>query len=341
LERDIPEKFHYWKHKGAKAREIRDALVAEEIVTEDTVGLVNGEIRLLKKKALVKGESGEWEEVRTDKQARVVDYTLSRQSFRGPVQVRAGFSKLFWWLVLDKVGARGVRAWRLQTDPLSGEERISAIVPPSGTTTDKELLTLEGSQEPGSRFNDTKNTPSEVAIIGRGKVELLDEQPGFLKVRFRSGPLKGIRILEQEDGSDIWEFRPSSVPGQATKAIPERGGVQIWDPDKKNPDADRGMLKPLAEFAPMKPREGFFDPEEIDDKWATPEVLKGGVAVEPKWNGLRTVAQSDGKRELIYFEDAKDDRAKILPSVTADLKKLREKIGPFILDAELADLDPD
>jgi hypothetical protein len=241
---------------------------------------------------------------------------------------------------LDTPGS-GVRAWKLQTDPLSGEKRISAIAPDTSQINDKTLLDLKGDVEPGTEYNDTKNTPSQIAIRGKGKVDILDENPGFFKLRFTSGPLKGVWILEQEDsGSKIWEFNHPSSPGEPfEKTVFVEDGIQVWNPEQKEEGADRKQLKPLAKFAPMKPRKGFFDPNALLNQWATEEVLKGGVAVEPKWNGLRAVGESDGERELIYFEDSRDDRSKILPGIAKELKRIGSKFGPFILDAELVDMD--
>ncbi len=77
------------------------------------------------------------------------------------------------------------------------------------------------------------------------------------------------------------------------------------------------------------------------EEWVTPTLLKGGIAVEPKWNGLRVIVQYDGERPLIYFEDSRDDRSKILPGVAKQVVEFGKRIGPFILDGELVDLDED
>jgi len=358
---------------------------------------------------------------------------------------------VFWWLVLDKPKAKGVRAWRLQTNPLGGEARISAVEATASETRDKVLLALRGDQPPKSRWNPTKATPSDVRPVGDGKVDILEEKAGFLRLRFVSGPLRGTwTLVAEEPDSRLWEFSSGAGPGlpmsgekrdgfvppkavadaaslglelrrefgrggteigvarardlsnrralsadtikrmrsyfarhavdaeakgsesrgfwedsenpsagwiawllwggdpgrdwaeelKIEKAIPVRDTIQIWDPDKKQPDVDRTDLRPLANFAPMKPREGFFDPNELIDEWATPEIVKAGLDAESKKNGLRCIAEVDGRgRTFIYFEDARDDRSEILPGVAAEVKALGEKIGPFILDTELLDFD--
>ena len=284
-----------------------------------------------------------------EKQPTRVRYTLARQSFRGPIQIRAGFSKVFWWLVLDRPGRADVRAWRLLIDPTSGESEIAAVKAQPEESRDKALLELSGHQEPGTRFNPTKDTPSDVAVVGRGRVELLDDREGFLRLRFLSGPIKGSRSLAAEEpGSDLWEYTRGAGPGRAAKfdpidkAVPMRDDVQIWNPDQKDPDADRSELRPLAIFAPMKPRKGWLDPSEFLREWPTPEMIKSGIDVEPKYNGLRAEPEVDGRgRTLIFFEDAKDDRSEILPGLAAELQAIAKKVGPFILDAELIDHDED
>jgi len=350
LERDVPQEFRYWE-KRSHAKQTRDALEEADIFTDSTVRIVDGKFRLVRTKMFIAGEQGEPVEVhRVRSKAcvakRVVEYALSRQSFRGPVQVREGFSRVFWWLAFDEPGAAGVRAWKLLTDPASGEKRISAVKAPSAFTRDKALLSLKGDQAPGSRFNDTKDTPSSVYAVGTGKADVEEEAAGFVRVRFTSGPLKGTRVLAAEErGSNLWEFshEDEAVPPKSEKlgAVPTRGGVQVWDPDKKSADVDRSQLRPLALFAPMKPRKGYFDPEEFLRDWPTPEYVKSGLDVEPKWNGLRAILESDGDKVLIYFEDSQDDRSHVLPGVARELAALGKKVGPFILDAELLDFDGD
>jgi hypothetical protein len=45
-----PEEFRFWKHKGAKAREVRDALVDSGHFTEDNVTMINGEFARVEEK---------------------------------------------------------------------------------------------------------------------------------------------------------------------------------------------------------------------------------------------------------------------------------------------------
>ena len=129
-------------------------------------------------------------------------------------------------------------------------------------------------------------------------------------------------------------------------ALRKQRGLPSWvakgdgdDPSKPS----RVNLKPGDRFRPMKPSGGFRvtefrDVPELVGKWLTPEALKAGVWVEPKWNGMRTIASKHGDEVSIFFEDSKEERAKILPGVAAELATIP---GDFILDSELLDFAED
>lgn len=53
LEKDVPNEFKYWNKTGDEAKAMRDALVDERIFTEDSIQIVGGEIRLVKRKSFV------------------------------------------------------------------------------------------------------------------------------------------------------------------------------------------------------------------------------------------------------------------------------------------------
>ena len=100
---------------------------------------------------------------------------------------------------------------------------------------------------------------------------------------------------------------------------------------------DLTQLKPLVKFQPLKTsggygKEAFFT---IDDAWKFwgQGYAKEGIDIETKFDGFRTIAEiNESKETLIYFEDAKKDRSKILPGLVSDLKSIGK---PVILDGEL------
>ncbi|MBI3184627.1 MAG: DNA adenine methylase [Myxococcales bacterium] len=280
-----------------------------------------------------------------EKQPREVDFTLSWQFWKGQTVIRAAPSRQVWHLALDRAGA-GLDTWVLQADPLSGEERITAVATPRRS---KELLAFDGDVAPGQGvggdvLNDTKETPSTIRIQDRGRAVLLDDQRTFKKVRFEGQKLRGVFTLTAEEaGSDIWQLARGQDPGRAipeAKAeVPVRDGVQIWDPARKDPDVDRAQLRPLAIFQPMKPAPRATNEfREVDAAlaWATPEMLKGGIAIEPKFNGFRVVLEKAGDKVLVFTEDTKRDISPALPNLSAELAALP---GDFILDGEFFDFD--
>jgi ATP-dependent DNA ligase len=109
-----------------------------------------------------------------------------------------------------------------------------------------------------------------------------------------------------------------------------------------------GDVSPGERFRPVKPRGGqgvgvFNEVKPLLERWASPEALTAGVAVEPKWNGMRTVAsrKANGpkdKRVSVWFEDSGDERAHILPGVAEELDAIG---GSFVLDSELVDVKED
>lgn len=126
------------------------------------------------------------------------------------------------------------------------------------------------------------------------------------------------------------------------KAIPERGGVQVWDPDKKQIDADRTELRPLAFFQPMKPAprptNEFRKLDDVFLHFATAGALATGIGIGPKWNGYRIEIQKAGDRMLMFTEDKWRDVSGNFPSVVKELKAIK---GDFALDTELIAFEDD
>jgi len=104
-------------------------------------------------------------------------------------------------------------------------------------------------------------------------------------------------------------------------------------------EESQSKLQLMKPFQPLKPSEyasRFFDIDELIKFWAIEERLKEGLAVDQKFDGLRTILQRDGDKTLIYFEDAKKDRSENLPNLVKDLKSL--PIDKLILDGELLEI---
>jgi hypothetical protein len=100
-------------------------------------------------------------------------------------------------------------------------------------------------------------------------------------------------------------------------------------------------FKPLQIFKPAKMGAAygmseFFKAEEAWNKWVSAYIEKGiPIFVEPKFNGRRIVLEWDGKDSLIFFEDTKEDRSKILKCLVEEIRKMKS----VILDAEIGAID--
>lgn len=202
-----PEEFQFWKHKGAKAREVRDALVESKFFTEENVTMVNGEFARVEKQTKLVMSKEMYEILKVDE----VPYVLSYQYWRGQAVVRAGPTKEEWHLTLDRDGS--VDSWALQSNPLEAE-RSSAI---KRDYKGKALLNHEGDVEPGKAYdgdvlNPTKDTPSRIVVIDHGKATLLEDSEQFVKLTFSGGKLKGTYVLRSEAG-DLWVYEKSGPPG--------------------------------------------------------------------------------------------------------------------------------
>jgi len=97
------------------------------------------------------------------------------------------------------------------------------------------------------------------------------------------------------------------------------------------------IVKPFTKFEPLKSTSGF-DVEEFSfkhlskfiDNWAKSR-LPGGICIEPKINGFRTILEHDGKDVRIYLEGTNKDYSRFYTHLTEELKTL----PPVILDGEL------
>jgi len=320
-----PREFRFWGAGTAeKARTMRDELVASKFFTDENVKIVNGQFqRIVTKRYLYQPTE------KTSK--RVVRYTLSWLFWRGPMVSRTGPSRQVWLMMFDAPGP-GLLGWELQADPR--EER--SVVAIQRDWKGKGLLAADQNLKPGQDIdgnvlNPTKNTPAWIRVQEHGEADLSVKDDGTVEIRIDSGRMNGDWVATPEEkGSSIW-------------VLEHVGDQSKQDEASKADGPDRADLKPGQRFLPMKPRTGenigeFKEVESAIREWAKPDLLRSmGVFVEPKWNGMRTVAgrQKDGG-PFLWFEDSKDDRTKVLPGLA---KTLAGVPGEFILDSEILDRD--
>lgn len=365
LMRGTPREFRFWEADSeAEARKVRDELVKAKLFTEKNVVMARNEYHRVEQKIFYGPYDPEPSEI---EKLKTTDFALSWQYWKGQTVVRATPSRQVWHLIIAKPGDRGVWDFQLQRDPLSGEEAISALMNEGG----KELLAFEGKVPPGTEvggllLNRTKATPSSVKIQDSGRVELLESQPSFSKLRFLGKKLKGIfTLVAEEVGSDIWQFSPGTEPARAIpkaegtlveKAFRVKDdGTQIWDPvdmrDGDDKGRDRTKLRPPAVFQPQKPAPRsqlrFTDPDKAAKEVFTEDLIKQGVQLEAKFNGFRAIVErwdagiapevkSGGV--IILTEDRKRNIAKNIPGLTKDISGIG---GNFVIDAEIMAVDDD
>ena len=111
---------------------------------------------------------------------------------------------------------------------------------------------------------------------------------------------------------------------------------------KKPAQKAEQQLKPIHIFTPLKATGTAYHELEffsIEDAWnffgKYYIAEEKSVRVEVKYDGLRSILQNDGEKQILYFEDAKRDRLEVLPSLRSELKEL----GDIILDGELMEKD--
>ena len=306
-----PPEFHFWKAKtDEEARRIRDELVASEFFTEENTRIVDGQFRRVVTKHYLyqANEKAESKDVR---------YTLSWVFWRGPMVSRTGPSRQVWLLMFDD-GTQGLKGFELQNDPRE-ESPVTAL---ERSWNGKGLLAADQNLKPGEAIdgnvlNQTKATPAWIRRQEHGIARLSRGADGELLLGITEGRMTGLWVATpEEQGSEIWVLQRASE--KTTKA-----------------------LAPGDRFRPMKPRGGanvgeFSEVAVAVKNWALKALSeKVPIVVEPKWNGYRAIAgrKKDGAA-FLWFEDSKDDRTKILPSLA---KTLAGVPGEFTLDSELLD----
>jgi len=129
--------------------------------------------------------------------------------------------------------------------------------------------------------------------------------------------------------------------------------VQVWDPADIKPGDDkthdRERLRPLAIYKPMKaaprPSNEFRsnDMDRLYADFATDEMLKTGIYVQPKWNGFRVSIQRDGEGRLLAISEDIWDRKTPISNFLDHLPGLKKELetipGPYILDGEFMAVD--
>ena len=267
---------------------------------------------------------------------------------------------------------RSFKKFRLRAKELDkGLSGVFTLRPETGESGEGSVWIWQASEEPGEPVRramttgeagkshrhshgfvvDDKGDGRTTSTIISPGAEAKAEEHEHKIVHFEVQPARG--HAHDKPGGHAHELPEDVRKEEQVKSITLASGktladVQVWDPKKIKPSDDkthdRERLRPLALYKPMKvaPREkNEFRSNDLDRlfaDFATEEMLKIGVYVEPKWNGFRSSIQKDEKgRQLMVSEDIWERRTPIanfleaLPGLKAELDKLP---GPYVLDGE-------
>lgn len=174
--------------------------------------------------------------------SRPFRYVLARQWWRGPIVVRFGPSSQVYHLLLAEDGHW--KGYVIAGDPRAGPTLAYEVEKPMRSVEDREgrahdLMTMRGrvSVRPRTSANPTKETPSFLEVLERGEGEVMEEEPGWRKLRLGS---QAYLFRREEPGSSFWEVMPSPGPqvskgsrplllrGIAELIPPHRVYVEIW-----------------------------------------------------------------------------------------------------------------
>jgi hypothetical protein len=185
IREQVPPEFAYWLAEGERERlAIRDAFVKQS-----------------KKNSEISRDSSGHEGNGNSRIPTLPRFSLQYQYWisRGEKPIREGPSVEAYDLrIQDSPGS--ARRWRLDFDPRVVRELSGLLI-----EEDADYLDLEGFIPPGDPLNETKETLSFIERLDGGPVEILEDKPGLLKIRFSGKNLKGIWLLTRHNSEWLIE----------------------------------------------------------------------------------------------------------------------------------------
>jgi hypothetical protein len=226
----IPSKFRYWKKTSQNERlKVRDALV--EALKKKEVKLSDDLDASLSNMEKLTHVASQLLQVKT------VPFVLQRHWFRGQVVVRRGPSREFWDLRFNMPGEKGLRHYVLSDNPVEAEETSAALQPNSDAAWLNPEKFLPKDSEAGGLFippkdspearkvrikgieqeNPSKNTPSFLDEVAKGKATFLIDKDDLKRIRFESKKFKGLFTLEREEqGGLLFMLKRARLPQPKT-----------------------------------------------------------------------------------------------------------------------------
>ena len=180
VRKQIPKQFQYWKEKGKKALEMRDALV----------------------KAMKKEIKISFDEVMDSIGfSQKGKFALSHIGWRGQIVQRLGWSRQEWHLFFED-GAKVIDII-MDQDP---KENVKVPIL-FGSRKPLSLLKAKGPVKPGTELNPDKRTPAFITLIESGNFKLISEETNRIEVELKGAGLRGKYVLQRENkGSSLWTF---------------------------------------------------------------------------------------------------------------------------------------
>ena len=133
-------------------------------------------------------------------------FAFKYQYFKGPQRIRLGPTTQFWSIYITK--GSSLEWIKCLSNPLENEKVTARVLSESYL----KALEAEGTIEPGTPLNPTKNTLSWIEAIDAGDVVVFEDAPSFKKFEFKGTVLKGLWIMDREPDTGIWVLAKSSGP---------------------------------------------------------------------------------------------------------------------------------
>lgn len=193
IREQIPKELRYWLVKGDEAKKVRDTLVAR-IKQQDLK--IDWDIFSQKRKEIEKAVEVE----RT--------FVLNRRTWRGPIVVRVGYSAELYDLWIS--AGEGAMLFTFSENPMEFWELSCTM----RKFNDKKLMQLEGNIPPSTPLNPNKKITAKVERIAAGKLLMYIDDPFLKKFKVQSSKWRGLYLLTQDEGTNIWHLQKTSTIGE-------------------------------------------------------------------------------------------------------------------------------
>lgn len=246
VQKSAPPEMRFWEKKDTADREKARAELSEWFEEK------------------VPSEKASDEAVEKQKNSR---FKLFRQTFKGQMVIRFGPSTTIYWFVLDDPKL----ALALDNDPLL-RQSVAGLEMESKYVDLLWGLTSE-TPEPGTELNPTKDTPSSIELVDEGDATVMEQEPGFLRLKLLGKEMSGYWVCSWEDSdSQIVLFGKASSP-ETTKSEQKGSTEANWSYVAKNSKKQIAYGVVLSPYGPDG--HGHVIPEDVIEKAAHRYMIFG------------------------------------------------------------------